>query len=130
MSTEIPEELKYTKTHEWVHVEGNEATIGITFHAQHLLGDLVFVELPEIGETYHAGDELAVVESVKAASDVFAPISGEVVEVNHNIEDSPGLINSDPYTDAWLVKLKIDDDNELNDLLSADEYTELAEEEE
>ena len=120
----IPADLKYTKSHEWVNNNDNGTiTVGITDHAQESLGDLVFVELPEVGKELEAEEACAVVESVKAASDIYAPLAGEVVEVNEALEDQPELINSDPYGDGWLFKLKIADTGSLDGLLSADDYT-------
>ncbi|MBK9185785.1 MAG: glycine cleavage system protein GcvH [Moraxellaceae bacterium] len=119
-----PIELKYATSHEWVRLEGDIAIVGITDHAQEALGDLVFVELPDLGDTVNAGDEAGVVESVKAASDIYAPVSGEVVEVNPALEDTPELINSDPYGEGWMYKIRVSDMAELDDLLSADEYDE------
>lgn len=119
----IPAELKYTSTHEWVRHEGEGVvTVGITEHAQDLLGDLVHVDLPDEGDTLATGDDAAVVESVKAASDVYAPVSGEVLEINEELEDSPELINSDAFGDGWLFKLKLDDIEELEGLLDAEGY--------
>lgn len=119
----IPNELKYVASHEWIREEGEGVvTIGITEHAQDLLGDVVFVELPEVGDTVSAGDDAGVVESVKAASDVYAPLSGEVVAINEALEDSPELVNSDPYGDGWFFKLKLSDTAEMDDLLDADGY--------
>lgn len=123
----IPNELKYTKSHEWVKVDGDEVTVGITEHAQSLLGDLVYVELPEIGEEFSAGDDTCVVESVKAASDVYAPLDGEVIDVNESLSDDPSQVNHAPYRDGWLFKLKISDESQLADLLSADAYTKTLE---
>lgn len=121
-------DLKFTVTHEWVREENEEVIIGITEHAQQLLGDMVFVELPELGDNVAAGDELGVVESVKAASDFYAPISGVVTAINSEVVDNPALVNSDPYSSGWLVKLKPTHRNELSELLSADQYqNELAE---
>lgn len=114
--------LKFTSTHEWVKIDQNEAIVGITDHAQELLGDMVYVELPEIGDTVNAGDELGVVESVKAASDFYAPISGTVIAVNHAVVDNPALVNNDPYNAGWLVKLKPAQMSEANTLLSFEEY--------
>ena len=125
----IPSELKYTKSHEWVaDNENGTITVGITDHAQELLGDLVFVELPEVGKELDAEDACAVVESVKAASDVYAPVAGEVTEVNEALEDQPELINSDPYGEGWLFKMKVADPDSLESLLSADDYAAEAEE--
>ncbi len=118
----VPSELKFLSTHEWVLVDGDIATIGISDHAQELLGDLVFVELPEVGSALSAGDTVAVVESVKAASDTYAPVSGEVIEINEELEDSPERINDDPYGDGWMYRVKMDDPGEVDDLLDADSY--------
>ena len=124
----IPSDLKYTKTHEWVQIHGDdELTIGITEHAQELLGDLVFVELPEVGNKVNAGDDLGVVESVKAASDFYAPVSGVVISVNENVSEDPSLVNQNPYDQGWLVKIKPDAPNELDKLLDADSYQKVAE---
>ncbi|SKA90094.1 glycine cleavage system H protein [Thiothrix eikelboomii] len=122
----VPANLKYADSHEWIldHGDGT-VTIGITDHAQALLGDLVFVELPEIGSILSAGDECGVVESVKAASDIYAPIGGEVFEVNHELDDSPELVNTDPYEAGWIFKLKLENSSDLAALLSADAYGEL-----
>ncbi len=119
----VPSELKFLSTHEWVLVDGDKATIGISDHAQELLGDLVFVELPEVGSAVSAGDTVAVVESVKAASDTYAPVSGEVIEVNEELEDSPERINDDPYGDGWMYRVKMDDPDEVDGLLDAGSYT-------
>lgn len=122
-------DLKFTATHEWLKTGNDEVTIGITEHAQQLLGDMVFVELPEIGVVVSVGEELGVVESVKAASDFYAPISGVVTAVNEVVIGNPAIVNTDPYNEGWLVKLKPSHLNEINDLLSADQYqNEIAEE--
>ncbi|WP_286235337.1 glycine cleavage system protein GcvH [Thalassotalea sediminis] len=119
----IPSELKYATSHEWVRNEGDgTVTIGITEHAQELLGDMVFVELPEVGENVGTGDDVAVAESVKAASDIYAPVSGEVIAVNEELEDSPELVNSDAFGDGWMFKIKLDDASELDSLLDAEGY--------
>lgn len=129
MST-IPKELKYTATHEWVRNEGDGIyTIGLTEHAQDLLGDMVFVELPEVGSNVDTGDDIAVAESVKAASDVYAPITGEIVEINEELESSPESVNSDPYGDGWLFKIKATDPGELDGLLDAEAYQAVIEDE-
>ncbi len=121
--SEIPSELKYTKSHEWVRDEDDgTVTVGITDHAQELLGDLVFVELPEIGTEMSAEDAVCVVESVKAASDVYMPVSGEVVAVNEDLADAPETINDSPYDDGWLIKIKLSNPDELSDLMDADSY--------
>jgi len=119
----IPSELKYATSHEWVRVESDGiVTVGITEHAQELLGDMVFVELPDVGDAVTTGDDVAVAESVKAASDIYAPISGEVIEVNEELEDAPELVNADAFGDGWLFKVKLDDAGELGDLLDAEGY--------
>ena len=119
----IPAELRYASTHEWVRPEGDGTfTIGLSEHAQELLGDMVFIELPDVGAEVSAGDDIAVAESVKAASDVYAPISGEVVSVNEDLEDTPELVNSDPYGDGWLFRIKADDPEEFEALLDAEGY--------
>ncbi|WP_020410333.1 glycine cleavage system protein GcvH [Hahella ganghwensis] len=119
----IPGELKYTSTHEWVRIEENgTVTIGVTEHAQDLLGDVVFVELPDVGANLAASEEAGVVESVKAASDLYAPIAGEVVEINEALQEAPELVNSDPYNDGWFFKLKVSDKSELDGLMSAEDY--------
>jgi glycine cleavage system H protein len=122
----VPGDLQYTKSHEWVRVEDGVATVGITDHAQDELGDVVFVELPETGATLAAGDSFGAVESVKAVSDLYSPVGGEVVEVNGALEDSPEKINEDPYGEGWILKLQISDEG---DLLSAADYEKLLEEE-
>ncbi|NNE06447.1 MAG: glycine cleavage system protein GcvH [Xanthomonadales bacterium] len=119
----VPSELKYTESHEWIGVEADGSVrIGITGHAQEQLGDLVFVELPEQGERLDQGESCAVVESVKAASDIYAPITGQVVAVNESLDDDPGLINSDPYGDGWLFSVSLDDVSELEGLMDAEAY--------
>ncbi|WKV52490.1 MULTISPECIES: glycine cleavage system protein GcvH [Dickeya] len=126
----VPAELKYTSSHEWVMAEGNGVySVGITEHAQELLGDMVFIDLPEVGSTVNAGDDCAVAESVKAASDIYAPISGEVVEINEELEGAPELVNSAPYAEGWLFRIKASDEDELNELLDAAGYQALLEEE-
>ena len=122
----VPEDLQYTRSHEWVRVEDGVATVGITEHAQDELGDVVFVELPEQGATLAAGDSFGAVESVKAVSDLYAPVGGEVVEVNGALEDSPEKINEDPYGEGWILKLRVSDEGEL---LPAADYEKLLEEE-
>ncbi len=122
----VPGDLQYTKSHEWVRREGDAATIGITDHAQDELGDVIFVDLPEKGATFDAGEAFGTVESVKAVSDLYAPVGGEVVEVNEALEETPEKINEDPYGDGWIVKLRAGDEG---DLLSAEEYEKFLEEE-
>lgn len=129
--SEIPGDLKFLKSHEWARVEGDgKVTVGISDHAQGLLGDLVYVELPNVGDKFEAGNAVAVVESVKAASDVYAPVSGTVVEVNAALPDKPETINEDAYGDGWIYVLEIDEPDQLNDLLGPDDYAELLEEDE
>ena len=122
----IPSEFKYLHSHEWVKIEDDgTALIGISDHAQAALGDVVFVELPEIGVILAAGDDAGVVESVKAASDIYSPLTGEVIEVNDVLEESPETVNSDPYNEGWFFKLKLTDEGELSELLDADVYAEF-----
>ncbi len=126
-----PSDLKYTKSHEWIRDNGDgTVTLGITDHAQELLGDLVFVEVPESGTEVEAGGEIAVVESVKAASDVYSPVTGEVVEGNEALADAPESVNDSPYEDGWICKIRLSDNSELEGLLDADSYATHAEEEE
>ena len=122
---EIKSELKYTKDHEWIKIDGNTATVGITDYAQGELGDIVYVEVETVEESLKQEEVFGSVEAVKTVSDLFIPVSGKVIEVNQKIEDSPEIINEDPYGDGWIIKMEIDDDNELNDLLDADEYSKL-----
>lgn len=125
----IPEELKYTESHEWVSLEADgSARIGITDHAQEALGDLVFVELPAVGDNIDQGDACAVVESVKAASDIYSPLTGEVLAVNDSLEDDPGIVNADPYGDGWLYSVSLADEGELENLMDAEAYAESLEE--
>lgn len=114
--------LLFTEDHEFIRVEGDVATVGISNYAQDQLGDVVFVELPEVGATYEKGDECAVVESVKAASEIYAPVPGEVVEVNGDLEDTPALVNEDSYSKGWFLKIKMSDASVLDDLMSEDAY--------
>jgi glycine cleavage system H protein len=123
----VPGDLQYTRTHEWVRREGDTATVGITDHAQDELGDVVFVELPEEGATFGAGDAFGTIESVKAVSDLYAPVGGEVVEVKSALDDVPEKVNEDPYGDGWIVRLRVSGEG---DLLSAAEYEKVLEEEE
>jgi len=126
----IPTDLRYATTHEWVRPEGDGVfTVGITEHAQELLGDMVFVDLPDVGDQVSTGDDVAVAESVKAASDVYTPITGEVVAVNEDLEDSPELVNSDAFGDGWLFKIKADDASEVDGLLDAEGYQNSIDEE-
>lgn len=125
---DFPDELKYTEDHEWVLIEDELVKVGITDFAQDSLGDIVFVELPEVGTILVAGKPFGVVESVKAVSDVYAPISGEVVEVNEELPDAPETLNTSPYEDGWMIKIKPSDSSQLDDLLDADDYAEFVEE--
>lgn len=126
--SEIPSELRYTKSHEWIRsMEDGHLEIGITDHAQEMLGDMVFVELPEVGSPISAGDDCAVVESVKAASDIYAPVSGEIVEVNDALNDAPESVNTDPYGDGWLFRIRPQSEDELAELLDAEGYAEVVE---
>ena len=128
MST-YPDNLKYATTHEWVRLEDDgTATVGIINHAQDALGDIVFVELPEVGATIHAKDEVAVVESVKAASDVYSPMSGEIIATNDTLSEAPETVNAVPYDDGWFYKIKISDELELDELMDADAYSDHCEE--
>jgi glycine cleavage system H protein len=128
--SEIPGDLKFLKSHEWARVEGNgRVTVGISDHAQGLLGDLVYVELPNVGDRIEAGNASAVVESVKAASDVYCPLTGTVVEVNGALTDKPETINEDAYGEGWIFVLEIEDPDQINDLLAPDDYAELLEDE-
>lgn len=126
----VPSDLKYLSSHEWVLVEGDVATVGVSDHAQELLGDLVFVELPEVESSVAVGDSVGVIESVKAASDTYAPFSGEIIEVNTELEDSPERINDDPYGDGWMYRIRIEDMDEIDNLLDADAYAEAIAEDE
>lgn len=123
----IPADLKYTKDHEWLKLlDGGEALMGITEFAQNSLGDITFVEVPEVGDSFAAGDSFGVVESVKAASDLYMPVDGEVLEVNEALEDSPESVNTSPYEDGWIMKIKISDLSSVDDLLDAGAYAEIA----
>jgi len=131
MMSNTPKELMYTREHEWLRDEGNgEYTVGITEHAQETLGDMVFVDLPEVGNVVSAGDDVAVVESVKAASDIYAPLSGEIVAVNSELSDSPELVNEQPYQEGWIFRIKASDTAELADLIDAAGYNSMIEAEE
>ena len=128
--SEIPGDLKFQKSHEWARVEGDgKVTVGISDHAQGLLGDLVYVELPNVGDRVEAGNACAVVESVKAASDVYSPLTGKVVEVNAALSDKPETINEDAYGDGWIFVVEAEEPDQLNELLSPDDYAELLEDE-
>lgn len=122
-----PEDSRYAKSHEYVHVEGDVATIGITDYAQKELGDVVFVELPKTGTQLEAANELGSIESVKAVSELFAPVSGEVIEVNEALTDKPELVNTDPYGDGWMIRVRMSDATEVDELMTAEEYEEYVE---
>ena len=124
---ETPSDLKFLDSHEWVKVDDNTVIVGISDHAQNELGEVVFVELPAIGDEFVSGDEAAVVESVKAASEVYTPLSGEVIEVNEALEENPELINTSPYEDGWFFKLKVSDENlgSIDSLMTAEEYSSM-----
>ncbi len=125
--SEIPQDLKYTKDHEWIQLaDDGTALIGITDYAQESLGDVTFVELPEVGDSFESGDTFGVVESVKAASDLYMPVAGEIVEINDSLEGEPELVNRSPYKEAWLIKVQLADNANADDLLSADAYREIA----
>jgi glycine cleavage system H protein len=126
----IPEDLHYSKDHEWIRVQGGIGTIGITDHAQNSLGDVVFVELPRVGEKFEAHKSFGTVESVKAVSELFSPVSGEVVEVNESLADEAEKVNADPYGDAWMIKLKLNDPSEVDKLMTAAEYEDYTKAEE
>ena len=124
-----PEDNRYAKSHEYVHVEGDVGTVGITDYAQKELGDVVFVELPQVGTQLEQGDELGSIESVKAVSELLAPVSGEVVEVNEALAEKPELVNTDPYGDGWMVRVKVSTPEEVDELMDAEEYEEYVEKE-
>jgi glycine cleavage system H protein len=127
MST--PEDNRYAKSHEYIHIEGETGTIGITEYAQKELGDVVFVELPQVDTELEAGDELGSIESVKAVSELFSPVSGVVVEVNEALRDNPALVNTDPWGDGWMIRIKVSDPTEVEELMTAEEYEEYIEKE-
>jgi len=125
MSSLIPKELKYTEDHEWVKVDGDTATVGITDHAQSELGDIIFIEFPEINDFIDRMEPFGTIEAVKTVADLFAPLNGKIVEINEALEDSPELVNSDAYGEGWIVKVSVDDLDQLNDLLSSENYEKL-----
>ena len=120
--SDIPQDLKYTEEHEWVRMEGSVGVCGITDYAQEMLTDIVYVELPEVDIEIGQGEQVAVVESVKAVSDVYAPLSGTIVEINEELEDSPEMLNDDPYGEGWIFKIEVENDDELEELMDAEEY--------
>jgi glycine cleavage system H protein len=121
--SKVPNNLKYTATHEWIKIEGDTITVGVTDHAQAQLGDIVFVELPKMAKSVKAGDECGVIESVKAAADVYCPVPGEISEINQALTSTPELINQDPYGQGWLYKIRVENQDSLSDLLSAESYS-------
>jgi glycine cleavage system H protein len=124
--SDLPADLLYTKDHEWIRIhEDGTATVGITDYAQESLGDITFVEFPEVGATLEVGDTFGVVESVKAASDLYMPVSGEILEINEEVDAAPELVNQDAFTQGWLLKLRLTDDSQVSDLLASDVYAEL-----
>lgn len=125
----VAKDLKYAESHEWVKVDGNLATVGVTDHAQHHLGDVVYVELPEVGASTKKEGTFGAVESVKATSDIYSPVSGKVIEVNEELNSSPGLINSSPYEKGWIMKVEVSDAGEVNNLMDSDQYSKFCEEE-
>jgi glycine cleavage system H protein len=126
--TEVPRHLLYTREHHWIRIEADTATFGLTEHAQNELGDIVYVELPEPGREFHASDEVGSIESVKTTTELYSPVSGEIVEVNEDIEKSPDLINRDPYGAGWIARIRLSDPSEADDLLTADDYGQFVEE--
>jgi len=122
MSSLIPKELKYTEDHEWVKVEGDTAIVGITDHAQSELGDIIFIEFPEINDLFERMEPFGTIEAVKTVADLFSPLNGKIIEINKELEDSPELVNSDPYGKGWIVKVSVDKLDQLNDLLSSESY--------
>ncbi|MBO8168408.1 MAG: glycine cleavage system protein GcvH [Thermoanaerobacteraceae bacterium] len=125
----FPKDFKYSREHEWVKIEGTKVRLGITHYAQDALGDVVFVELPEVGTEFAANDSIGVIESVKAVSDVYTPVSGKVVAINEALLDSPELVNEDPYGDGWIVEMEMSDTGELDNLMTAEEYQKFLKEE-
>ena len=122
MSSPMPKELKYTEDHEWVKVDGDTATVGITDHAQSELGDIIFIEFPEINDLFERMEPFGTIEAVKTVADLFSPLNGKIIEINKELEDSPELVNSDPYGKGWIVKVSVDKLDQLNDLLSSESY--------
>jgi len=127
MEYEFPDELKYLQTHEWIRIEDNIATIGITDYAQHQLGDIVYIELPEIGTALKKGSNVAEIESVKAVGELMMPLSGKIIEVNTGLADNPESVNSSPYGTGWMVKIEVSNKGEINDLLTVEAYKEIVE---
>ena len=130
MNYEFPNDLKYTSTHEWIRIEDSIATVGITDYAQHQLGDIVFVELPEVGMVFEKGSNAVEIESVKAVGDLLMPLSGEITEINQNLVDNPGLVNSSPFSEGWMIEIQYSHASEISELLTADNYRQLIQKEE
>ena len=130
MDYELPDSLKYTSTHEWIKIENSIATVGITDFAQHQLGDIVFVELPEVGMVFETGSNAVEIESVKAVGDLLMPLSGEITEINQNLVDNPGLVNSSPFSEGWMIKIQYSHASEISELITADNYRQLIQKEE
>ncbi len=130
MEYKIPDDLKYASTHEWIRIEDSTATVGITDYAQHQLGDIVFVELPEVGKAFEKGSNTAEIESVKAVSNLIMPLSGKIIGVNQNLADNPELVNSSPFIDGWIIKIKYSHASEIDELLSTENYKQLTQNEE
>ena len=130
MDYEFPEGLKYTSTHEWIKIENSIATVGITDYAQHQLGDIVFIELPEVGMIFEKGSIAAEIESVKAVGDLLMPLSGEIIDINQNLVDDPGLVNSSPFSEGWMIRIEYSHPTEIFELLSTDNYKKLIQKEE
>ena len=130
MDYEFPEGLKYTSTHEWIKIENSIATVGITDYAQHQLGDIVFIELPEVGMVFEKGSIAAEIESVKAVGDLLMPLSGEIIDINQNLVDDPGLVNSSPFSEGWMIRIEYSHPTEIFELLSTDNYKKLIQKEE
>lgn len=129
MDYKFPEDLKYTTSHEWVRLDGIESTVGITDYAQHQLGDIVFVELPEVGIIFEKGSNMGEIESVKAVSDLIMPLSGKIIKINEKIDTNPELVNSSPFEEGWILKIQISHPKEINELVNADEYKEIVQKE-
>lgn len=129
MNYKFPNDLNYTSTHEWIKIENDIGTIGITDYAQHQLGDIVFIELPNIGMVFEKGSNVAEIESVKAVGDLLMPLSGEIIETNKKLTDNPEIVNNSPFNEGWIIKIKINHDDEIEDLLTVEQYKELVEKE-
>jgi len=129
MDYEFPHDLKYTTTHEWIRIEDSIATVGITDYAQHQLGDIVFIELPEVGMVFEKGSNAAEIESVKAVGDLIMPLSGEIISINENLANNPGIVNSSPFVNGWMIKIKFSHPSEIDELISAEKYEDIIQDE-